>query len=146
LYRALWKADYANQPTSVSIDDGLQLTGCYVAAAVRCAPPANKPTPEERDTCLPYLVRELRALTEVRVIVALGKFGYDAIWGLVAHGVRPKPKFGHGVEVSLPDGRTLICSFHPSQQNTFTGTLTEEMFDSVFARARALTGAPEPRR
>jgi uracil-DNA glycosylase family 4 len=137
VFRALHRAGYANQPTSVHRDDGLALTGAYVAAAVRCAPPANKPTPEERDTCLPYLERELALLRDVRVIVVLGQFAYDV---MVRHfGVRPKPRFGHGVEVSLDDGRTLLCSYHPSQQNTFTGTLTEKMFDAVFTRARALT-------
>ena len=137
VYRALWKAGFANQPTSVSAGDGLQLTGAWVAAVVRCAPPANKPTPEERDRCVPYLERELALLAGVRVVVALGQFAYDAACRLFA--VRPRPRFGHGVEVPLPDGRTLICSYHPSQQNTFTGTLTEPMFDAVFSRARALT-------
>jgi len=137
LFRALWRAGYANQPTSVSRHDGLELKDCYIAAAVRCAPPANKPTPDERDRCLPYLARELALLQEVRVVVVLGQFGYDAVARLV--GLRPKPRFGHGVEVPLPDGRTIICSYHPSQQNTFTGTLTEAMFDSVFARARQLS-------
>ena len=137
LFGALYRAGYANQPTSVHADDGLLLEKAYVSAAVRCAPPANKPTPEERDTCLPYLERELAMLTDVRVIVALGQFGYDAVARLV--GLRPRPKFGHGVEVTLEEGRTIICSFHPSQQNTFTGKLTEEMFDAVFQRTRALT-------
>ncbi len=137
VYRALWKAGFANQPTSVSAGDGLQLTGAWVAAVVRCAPPANKPTPEERDRCVPYLVRELALLPDVRVVVALGQFAYDAACRLFA--VRPRPRFGHGVEVPLSGGRTLICSYHPSQQNTFTGTLTEPMFDAVFSRARALT-------
>jgi uracil-DNA glycosylase family 4 len=138
VFRALWKACFANQPTSVSAGDGLQLTGAWVAAVVRCAPPANKPTPEERDRCVPYLVRELALLSNVRVVVALGQFAYDAACRLFA--VRPRPRFGHGVEVPLPAGKTLICSYHPSQQNTFTGTLTEPMFDAVFSRARALAG------
>ena len=136
VYRALWRAGFANQPTSVALDDGLRLTGAWVAAVVRCAPPANKPTPEERDRCVPYLVRELGLLTGVRVIVALGQFAYDALCRLFA--VRPRPRFGHGVEVPLPSGVTLVCSYHPSQQNTFTGTLTEPAFDAVFARAREL--------
>ncbi len=136
VYRALWRAGFANQPTSVSAGDGLRLTGAWVAAVVRCAPPANKPTPEERDRCLPYLVRELALLTEVRVLVALGQFAYDALCRLFA--VRPRPRFGHGVEVAVSEGRTLLCSYHPSQQNTFTGTLTEPAFDAIFARARQL--------
>jgi uracil-DNA glycosylase family 4 len=137
VYRALHKAGYANQPTSVSRDDGLVLTGAYVTAAVRCAPPANKPTPEERDTCLPYLAREWALLTEVKVVVVLGLFAYQVVARLA--GLRPRPPFGHGVEALLPDGRTLLCSYHPSQQNTFTGVLTEPMFDAVFSRARELS-------
>ncbi len=136
LFRALHRAGYANQPTSVHRDDGLRLDGAYIAAAVRCAPPANKPTPEERDTCLPYLRREWALLTDVRVVVVLGSFAYQVVAGMT--GLRPRPRFGHGVEATLPDGRTLICSYHPSQQNTFTGTLTEPMFDAVFTRARQL--------
>ena len=138
VFRALWKAGYANQPTSVSADDGLALTDAYIAAAVRCAPPANKPTPEERDTCLPYLAREMALLGGVRVIVLLGQFALDALCRLL--GVRPRPRFGHLAEHALPDGRVILCSFHPSQQNTFTGKLTEPMFDAVFARARQLSG------
>jgi uracil-DNA glycosylase family 4 len=133
VFRALWRAGFANQPTSVSADDGLRLTGAWVSAVVRCAPPANRPSPEERDRCVPYLARELAQLTQVRVLVALGQFAYDALCRLL--GVRPRPRFGHGVEVDLADGRTLICSYHPSQQNTFTGTLTEPAFDAVFRRA-----------
>jgi uracil-DNA glycosylase family 4 len=137
----MWKAGFANQPTSVAVDDGLALTGAWVAAVVRCAPPANKPTPEERDQCVGYLEREIALLPQVRVVVALGQFAYDAACRLFA--VRPRPRFGHGVEVALPEegsqhGRSLVCSYHPSQQNTFTGTLTEPMFDAVFARARTL--------
>ena len=137
LFGSLHRTGYANQPTSVSRDDGLVLTDAYVAAAVRCAPPANKPTPDERDTCLPYLEREWALLDHVRVVVVLGQFAYQVVAGMV--GLRPRPRFGHGVEVELPDGRTLICSYHPSQQNTFTGVLTEPMFDAVFERARALS-------
>ncbi|MEW6153152.1 MAG: uracil-DNA glycosylase [Actinomycetota bacterium] len=136
LYRALWRAGFANQPVSVSIDDGLELRGAYVAAAVRCAPPANKPTPAERDRCLPYLAREMDALGGVRVIVALGRFAHDAVCALAGTG-RPRPTFAHGAEHALPDGRALVDSFHPSQQNTFTGRLTEPAFDAVFTQARA---------
>ncbi len=132
LYRALYRAGLANQPTSTHVGDGLELTGAYVTAAVRCAPPANKPLPEERDRCRPYLERELALLGEVRVIVALGAFGYDAVCGVL--GLRPRPRFGHGVEVAAGP-YTVLCSFHPSQQNTFTGRLTEDMLDAVFARA-----------
>ncbi|HUF33210.1 MAG TPA: uracil-DNA glycosylase [Acidimicrobiales bacterium] len=139
LFRAMHRAGLANQPTSVSADDGLRLTGAWVSAAVRCAPPANKPTPEERDTCRPFLEREWALLDRVRVVVALGSFGYQVAAGLAA--LRPRPRFGHGVEV-LAGGRTIICSYHPSQQNTFTGTLTEEMLDAVFSRARDLSVAP----
>ena len=114
----------------------MALTGAWVAAAVRCAPPANRPTPAERDECLPYLAREMALLREVSVIVVLGKFAHDAVCVLL--GLRPRPAFGHLAEHPLPDGRTLLCSYHPSQQNTFTGTLTEPAFDAVFSRARAL--------
>ena len=136
LYGALYRAGYANQPTSVRAGDGLELEDAYVTAAVRCAPPANKPTPDERNACLPYLRRELALLTDVRVVVVLGQFAYDVVAREL--GLKPKPKFGHGVEVPVGQ-RTIICSFHPSQQNTFTGKLTEEMFDAVFQRSRALT-------
>jgi uracil-DNA glycosylase family 4 len=136
LYRALHRAGYANQPASVWRDDGLELTDAWVAAAVRCAPPANKPTPAERDACAPFFHREWALLDRVQVVVALGSFAYQALAALT--GLRSRPRFGHGAEVALPDGRTLICSYHPSQQNTFTGVLTEPMLDAVFTRARAL--------
>jgi len=141
LFASLYRCGFANQPVSARRDDGLRLTGIWITAAVRCAPPANKPTVEERDTCHPYLVEELQLLPDAKVIVALGSFAWDA--ALRAHAVatgervRPKPKFGHGAEVDL-GGRTLIGSFHPSQQNTFTGRLTEEMLDAVFRRAGTL--------
>jgi uracil-DNA glycosylase family 4 len=137
LFGALHRAGYANQPTSVGRDDGLRLIGSYIVAAVRCAPPANKPTIDERDRCLPFLEREWELLTNVQVVVVLGQFAYQVVAGLT--GLRARPRFGHGVEAQLPDGKTVICSYHPSQQNTFTGKLTEPMFDAVFARARALT-------
>ncbi|MGH9178588.1 MAG: uracil-DNA glycosylase [Acidimicrobiales bacterium] len=138
VFRALHRAGWANQPTSVHAGDGLRLTGAYVAAVVRCAPPDNKPTTVERDACIGYLRREMAALPAVRVVVALGRFAYDAVARLA--GLRGRPPFGHGVEVELPDGRHVVCSYHPSQQNTFTRRLTEEMFDAVFHRARALGG------
>jgi uracil-DNA glycosylase family 4 len=135
LFASMYRCGLANQPTSVARDDGLQLHNAYVAAVVRCAPPANKPTTDERDTCEPYLVRELALLDRVRVIVPLGQFGYDAVCRIL--GVRPRPKFGHGVEVAAGE-RTIVCSFHPSQQNTFTGKLTPSMLDAIFQRAREL--------
>jgi uracil-DNA glycosylase family 4 len=137
LFRAMHRAGYANQPTSIHRGDGLTLHDAYVAAAVRCAPPANKPTPEERDTCLPYLRREWALLARVQVVVVLGSFAYQVVAGML--GLRPRPRFGHGVEVVLPDGKLLLCSYHPSQQNTFTGTLTEPMLDAIFERARSAT-------
>ena len=140
LFGALHRAGYANQPTSVAVDDGLRLDDAYVAAVVRCAPPANKPTTDERDTCLPYFERELALMPNVRVLVALGQFAYDNLTRVL--GVRPRPRFGHGVEVDAGGGRTIICSFHPSQQNTFTGKLTVPMFDAVFQRAREISSPP----
>jgi uracil-DNA glycosylase family 4 len=143
LFAALWRAGLANQPQSVSRDDGLSLRGCYVTAAVRCAPPANRPLPGERDNCLPYLERELALLDSVRVILCLGGFAWDAaLRALAALGVqvpRPRPRFGHGASVEL--GRwTLLGCYHPSQQNTFTGRLTEAMMDEALQRAKALAG------
>ena len=139
LFSSLHRTGWTNQPTSVARGDGLKLFGAYVAAIVRCAPPDNKPTTEERATCLPYHLRELQELTKLRVVVALGSFAWDNF--LRAHAdlgrtrPRPKPKFGHGAECDLGD-YTLIGSYHPSQQNTFTGRLTEAMLDAVFTRAR----------
>ena len=138
VFRALHRGGWANQPTSVHAGDGLRLTGAYVAAVVRCAPPDNKPTTVERDTCIDYLRREMAVLPSVRVVVALGGFAYDAVARLA--GLRGRPPFGHGVEAELPDGGHVVCSYHPSQQNTFTRRLTEAMFDDVFRRARALGG------
>ncbi len=142
LYAALHRAGYANQPTSERRDDGLRLSDAYVTAVVRCAPPANRPTPAERDSCLPYLERELTLLKRCSTIVALGGFAWDgalrAIRALGGELPRPKPRFGHGAEAEA--GRwTLLGCYHPSQQNTFTGRLTEPMLDSVFARAAELT-------
>lgn len=140
LYRALHRAGYANRPDSVRRGDGLALTGAWITAPVKCAPPANKPAPDERDRCRPFLQRELDALANLRVIVALGAFAYQAMAREL--GLRPRPRFGHGAEVELADGRTLLGSFHVSQQNTFTGRLTAEMLDAVFDRARVLGTAP----
>ena len=138
LFRAMHRAGLANQPTSVSVDDGLALADAWVTAAVKCAPPANRPTTDERDACAPFLEREFALLRRMRVVVCLGGFGYAAA---VRHfGVRPRPRFGHGVEVELDGGPTLLCSFHPSQQNTFTGRLTETMLDEIFGRAVELAG------
>jgi uracil-DNA glycosylase family 4 len=138
LFASLHRCGFANQPTSVRRDDGLRLKNAYVAAAVRCAPPDNKPTPAERDRCATYLEREVAALGLVRCIVALGSYAWDSTLRThVALGrdrPRPKPRFGHGAEADLGD-YVLLGSFHPSQQNTFTGRLTEEMLDSVFRRA-----------
>jgi len=138
LFAALWRAGLASQPSSVAVDDGLVLSGAYVLAAVRCAPPQNKPTPAERDACRPFLRRELGLLDELRVVVALGQFAYQVVANEL--GLRPRPKFGHGVEAPVPGGPTVLCSYHPSQQNTFTGRLTEPMLDAVFDRACALSG------
>ena len=135
LYAALHRQGYANQPDSRARDDGLELRGAWITAPVRCAPPANKPTPQERDRCQGYLERELEVLPW-RVAVVLGQFGLHALAAVL--GVTPRPRFGHGVEVALPDGRVLLCSYHVSQQNTFTGRLTPEMFDEVLVRAREL--------
>ncbi len=144
LFAALFRAGLANQPTSVSLDDGLTLSDCWVTAAVRCAPPVNRPTPAERDACTgTWLVPELELLVAKRVVVCLGGFAWDAALRVLASGpsaIRPRPRFGHGAEVTLGSGAglTLLGSYHVSQQNTFTGRLTEPMLDAVFARAREL--------
>jgi uracil-DNA glycosylase family 4 len=141
LFAALHATGFANQPTSVALDDGLRLRDCFIAAAVRCAPPANRPTPQERDTCLPWSEQELALLPRVRVVVCLGAFAWDAALRLrAALGEpvpRPKPRFGHGAELDGQRLRMLGC-FHPSQQNTFTGKLTHGMMEGVFERAREL--------
>ena len=142
LWPALHRAGLADRAVSRRADDGLTLTGVYIAAAVRCAPPANKPTVGERDTCAPFLARELALLTEVRVIVALGQFGWDAgLRALAGLGfeVRPRPRFGHGAEAALGP-YFLLGSYHPSQQNTFTGRLTPPMFAAVLRHAIELSG------
>jgi uracil-DNA glycosylase family 4 len=143
LFGSLHRVGMANQPRSVDADDGLTLSGAYVTAAVRCAPPYNRPTPEERDRCLPYFARELELLDQVRVIVVLGGFAYAALWRVLADtGValpRPRPRFAHGLEVETARA-TIVGCYHPSQQNTFTGRLTEPMLDAVLDRARTLAG------
>jgi uracil-DNA glycosylase len=136
LYASLFRTGFANQPTSVARGDGLRLSGVWITAPVRCAPPANRPAIDERDRCAPFLAAEL-GLVPWRVAVALGGFGWDAVLRVTGWDGR-KPRFGHGAEVALRDGRRLLGSYHVSQQNTFTGRLTEEMLDAVFMRARAL--------
>lgn len=142
LYRALHRAGFANQSTSVDRDDGLRLEDAYVTAAVRCAPPGNKPLPAERKNCRPYLEKELDTLQEVRVVVALGKYAYDHVLRVLKDRgspvPKPRPDFLHRGEVQVGEGLTVLASYHPSQQNTFTGTLTDEMFREVWNRAVAL--------
>lgn len=138
LYRSMWRTGFANQATSHHIDDGLRLTDAYITAPVKCAPPANKPTREERANCRGFLVRELALLRNVKVVIALGRIAYETVTS--EFGLRPRPPFGHGAEIALGDGRTMLCSYHVSQQNTFTGRLTEEMFDGIWLRARELAG------
>jgi len=151
LYRALYRAGFANQPKSIDRCDGLELTGTYISAAVRCAPPDNRPTTIERDACQPFLERDIEFLESgglgIRVIVPLGQFAYNQVLRIYKDQgylvPKPKPRFGHSVEVPLKvadtgTGPIVIASFHPSQQNTFTGKLTEEMLDAVFKRARIL--------
>lgn len=147
LYRALHRAGFADKPISLGRDDGLRLTDCYIAAAVRCAPPQNKPLPEEIKNCRQFLVAELRLLERLRVVVALGRIAFDAVIAAISElsrdRISPKPKFAHGAQYSLGGDLILLASFHPSQQNTFTGRLTEEMLDEVFERARALIARPK---
>jgi uracil-DNA glycosylase family 4 len=159
LMRALHATGFANQPTSTSADDGLVLRDAFITAALRCAPPGNKPTPEELAKCLPHLEAELRHLPRVRVIVALGRIAYDTAWRLLARrglSLPPKPPFAHGRLVRIPGGPVLVASYHPSQQNTFTGKLTPPMLARVFQTARRelarspraapATGSSRPRR
>ncbi|MGH9138490.1 MAG: uracil-DNA glycosylase [Acidimicrobiales bacterium] len=135
LFAALHRAGLANQPTSTHAGDGLRLDGVWITAAVRCAPPGNRPTPQERETCAPFLGREL-ALLRPRVVICLGAFAFTAACS--HYGVRPRPRFGHSVDVAVADGPVLLASYHPSQQNTFTGKLTEVMLDSIIAWATAI--------
>jgi uracil-DNA glycosylase family 4 len=142
LFAAMHRAGFANQPASTGVDDGLELHDAWIAAAVRCAPPANRPTSQERDTCLPWSVRELELLPRIRLVVCLGGFAWDAALRLRAaaglQNPRPRPRFGHDVLFDPGDALPLLGCFHPSQQNTFTGKLTEGMMEAVFARAREL--------
>lgn len=135
LYRAMHKAGLASQQQSISRDDGLTLHNAWVTSAVRCAPPANKPTPGERKKCSSFLTRELEMLTNIKVIICLGSFSFQAICDELK--IRPRPKFGHGVVVARAKYK-IVCSYHPSQQNTFTGKLTEKMFDGIFETALKL--------
>ena len=148
LMSALNRAGFANLTTSHRPDDGLQLRDAFILAAVRCAPPANKPTPEEITNCLPHFDAELDALPRVSVVVALGKIGFDAYLNLLKHrglAVRPKPAFGHGVAHILPNGHTLVGCYHPSRQNTHTGKLTPRMMDDVFRKVREVLGVRKVR-
>ena len=139
LYASLHRVGLANQPDATDRDDGLELRDVYITAPVRCAPPQNKPTPAERDACRPFLMRELALLHRAQVFVALGAIGYQAVAAEL--GVKPRPKFAHGLETAAPGGRMVVCSYHVSQQNTFTGRLTEAMLDEVFARSLELADA-----
>jgi uracil-DNA glycosylase len=152
LYAALWRAGLASQPQSLRDGDGLELSGARISAAVRCAPPANKPTPAERDNCLPWSLREAKLLEEVRVVVCLGGFAWDGalrlrreLRGAGAPVERPRPRFGHGAEAPGEPWPLLGC-YHPSQQNTFTGRLTEPMIDAVLERALELSAGGSPDR
>jgi len=140
LYRALHRAGFADRPTSVTRDDGLTLSDCWITAVARCAPPQNRPTAAEATECRPFLVRELELL-DPKVLVALGGVAFQGVlraWNDLGRDLpRPRPRFGHGVEVELGSA-TLLASYHPSQQNTFTGRLTESMLDDVFRRARSM--------
>ena len=145
MYPVLHRTGFANQALAKSVDDGLKLTDAYITAAVRCAPPDNKPTPEEIANCAPFLDRELDLLANVKVVVALGRIGFDAYLNYLRRKGLVKSKaaylFGHGVKYTMPDGRVLLTSYHPSNQNTNTGKLTEEMFTEIFREARRLVKA-----
>jgi len=146
LVAALHRTGFANQPVSLHAGDGLRLRDAWITAAVRCAPPQNRPTPAERDTCLPYAVRELELLCGVRAVVCLGAFAWDAALRALATSVlRPRPRFGHGAELELSGAPVLLGCYHPSQQNTFTGRLTPTMLDAVLLRARAIAEHAPPR-
>ena len=144
MYPILFGTGFASQPNAERLDDGMKLIDCYITAAVRCAPPDNKPTPEEISACAPYLDRELAALKNLKVVVALGKIGFEAYLNLVKRqgfGIAKKDYvFGHAAEYKMPNGVTLLASYHPSNQNTATGKLTPKMFKDIFLRAKALLG------
>jgi uracil-DNA glycosylase family 4 len=148
LYGALYTHGFANQPASIAVGDGLELKDCYITAAVRCAPPANKPSRAEFERCRPYLVRELELLCRVKVVIALGKIAFDSFLMAYRENGRvvptPRPPFKHGSLIALPDGTKLVASYHPSQQNTFTGKLTRHMFNEVFQTAKAEMGSCRP--
>jgi uracil-DNA glycosylase family 4 len=143
LFGSLYRTGFANRPTSLHPGDGLRLEGAWIAAAVRCAPPANRPLPSERDNCLPYAAEELDLISPA-VIVCLGGFAWEAACRLLA--LRPRPRFGHGAEHEAEGGPVMLGTYHPSQQNTFTGRLTEPMMDAVFARAASLANVPARKR
>jgi uracil-DNA glycosylase len=138
LYRALWKAGWTSQKESTSTQDGLELRSVWITSAVKCAPPDNRPSPKERDRCGNFFEREIRELKEAKVYLALGGFGFEAVTKFF--GLKPRPKFGHGLEVQLSEGRWLVGCYHVSQQNTFTGRLTEKMLDKVMARVGVRAG------
>ncbi len=135
LYRALHRAGFANQAQSLHAQDGLRLQDCYISCAVRCAPPGNRPSPQELSHCLPFLEREMRALTQWNTLIALGQFAFHALWKILGE-KQARPRMAHGDLLELPHGKRLIFSYHPSQQNTFTGRLTEPMFDRIFQKAK----------
>lgn len=147
LFRALYIHGFANQPTSIARGDGLKLDDCYVTAALRCAPPQNRPARRELENCRPYLLREVSLLSKVRVVIALGRIAFDTFLRVCRERditlPRPRPRFGHGVRFSLPSGLMLIASYHPSQQNTLTRRLTRPMFHAIFREARRLLSAEE---
>jgi len=141
LYRAIYKAGFSNQPRSEHRTDGLKLRDAYITCVVKCAPPGNKPMPQEIARCSGYLERELGLMSRARVIIALGQIALHGIWPWIGN-KKPRPRFSHGAEVALEDSKLLLLSYHPSQQNTFTGRLTEKMLDSVFAKAREFITSP----
>ena len=138
LYAALYRSGLANQPDSVGLEDGLELEDVFITSPVKCVPPVNKPNQKERSKCRPFFEREVSALANIKVVVALGQIGYMS--AAVEFGLKPVPKFSHGLEIEIDENRKLLCSYHVSQQNTFTGRLTESMFDAVIKRAKIVAG------